>query len=153
MTSKLQTKLNRSVTMDLSKIKRKERVKHSSCRNYDKLIRNRNRNDNEIIDLNYEDINLNLIIRNREQQQQQLLNTTKSSDRYIFVEEEEEKSGLILKHDYESINEDSYSSSSSPPKIQPRRIYMNYSNKVFFIYYTLEFHLFFIIITWIELIL
>ena len=131
MTSKQhQPKLNRSITMDLTKIKRRERLKHSSTRNYDKLIRNRiNRNDTEIIDLNYEDINLNLMIRNREQQQQQLLLNSKSNDRYISVEEEEEKedkNGLI-KHDYESINED-----TSPPKIQPRRIYMNYSNKVIF---------------------
>ena len=133
MTSKQhQPKLNRSITMDLTKIKRRERLKHSSTRNYDKLIRNRiNRNDTEIIDLNYDDINLNLMIRNREQQQQQqqLLLNSKSNDRYISVEEEEEKedkNGLI-KHDYESINED-----TSPPKIQPRRIYMNYSNKVIF---------------------
>ena len=162
---KCKPRLNRSLTMNFidSSEKRRERLKHSSCRNYDKLIRNSSNNNrkNIKIELNYEDINLNSIIKNREEQQQQqhelitsrreeLSSTDK--DRYILIEEEEEEGDEIIKHDYESINGDiithsSSSSSSSPPKIQPRRIYMNYSaasaaNKVNIKVFFLKFILF-----------
>jgi hypothetical protein len=142
--SNLQTKkLIRSRTMNISDCKRHQqhRQTQSSSRlksqqSYDKMIR-----------ITKNDHRSNMFLNSCS-----ITNSSEESidfGRYIFVEASVDD--LLVKHDYESINGE-YSlnirkspvikrrASKTPPKTQPRRIYMNYTPKVrrfffFFLYF------------------
>ena len=146
--SNLQTttkKLIRSRTMNISDCKRQQqhRQTQSSSRlksqqSYDKLIR-----------ITQNDHRSNIFLNSCS-----ITNSSEESidfSRYIFVEASaNDNDDLLVKHDYESINGE-YSlnirkspiikrrASKTPPKTQPRRIYMNYTPKVrrrfFFFFY------------------